>query len=104
MLALMRAGFAPFNPALSVYAGGAVSYHEGDKFLNAVGYAASSFPDVTHDDWLQMDFAWVAASDAVLRLPGDSLGADRETAFATAAQIPVFHSLEDLFSYFHVAN
>lgn len=34
--------------------------------------------------------------DAVLRLPGDSRGADQDVAIAEARGIPVYHSLEDV--------
>ncbi|MBW9094796.1 DUF4406 domain-containing protein [Microbacterium jejuense] len=34
--------------------------------------------------------------DAVLRLPGDSRGADQDVAIAEARGIPVYHSLEDI--------
>jgi hypothetical protein len=44
---------------------------------------------VEHSEWLESDFAWVAVSDLVLRLPGDSRGADMETKFARERGIPV---------------
>ncbi|MFT3852922.1 MAG: hypothetical protein QM733_09315 [Ilumatobacteraceae bacterium] len=34
--------------------------------------------------------------DAVLRLPGESRGADQDVAIARARGIPVFHSLEEI--------
>lgn len=47
------------------------------------------------EDWMQMDFAIVSRCDAVLRLPGESKGADREVALAHELGIPVFYSIED---------
>ncbi len=89
--ALLQAGYAPFNPAWSMFAGG--------SFRNA-GYvmaAATPFPrGTTHDDWMAVDLPWVAASHAVLRLPGESVGADREVQHAMLNGIPVFHSTESL--------
>jgi hypothetical protein len=42
------------------------------------------------DFWYEYDLALVARCDAVLRLPGASTGADKETAFAESRGIPVF--------------
>lgn len=102
MLSLMRLGFSPFNPALSVYAGGLCDppLFSLKTFAFADRKANGEFQTLSHQDWLDMDFAWVAVSDAVLRLPGDSTGADMETAFATERGIPVYFSIEDLKSHF----
>ena len=35
-------------------------------------------------------------ADAVLRLPGESKGADQDVAIATARGIPVYHALEEV--------
>jgi hypothetical protein len=43
--------------------------------------------------WLRMDFAWIRKCDAMVRLPGESAGADREVAFAKSIGIPVFKSV-----------
>lgn len=45
----------------------------------------------TYEEWLALDMAWLAKCDALLRLPGESPGADREVAFAVARGIPVFY-------------
>jgi hypothetical protein len=38
----------------------------------------------------------VVRADALLRLPGESDGADREVAWADAADVPVFHTVAEL--------
>lgn len=38
----------------------------------------------------------LAHCDAVLRLPGESTGADQDVAIATARGLPVYHRLEDV--------
>jgi hypothetical protein len=38
----------------------------------------------------------IARCDAVLRLPGESRGADQDVALAEARGIPVYHRLEDV--------
>lgn len=66
---LIENGYSVFCPALSM-----------------------SCPDnmlIDHATWLEQDLPWVAVSDMVLRLPGESKGADMETDFARENGIPV---------------
>ncbi len=43
------------------------------------------------EGWLEYDFAWVSRCDAICRLAGESIGADREVALAKELGIPVFY-------------
>ena len=45
-----------------------------------------------YEDWMDLDFAWLAKCDCLLRIPGESPGADREVEFAKDHDIPVFHT------------
>jgi hypothetical protein len=93
-LELMRAGFAPLCPQWSVFAGGCF----GTEF--APWAPAERLPaGTTHEDWMGVDLPWVEVSDAVLRLPGESVGADLETAHAAAHGIPVFGSVAELVAW-----
>lgn len=92
MGALMRAGFAPFNPMLSVYAGGISPPYPPATVPFAYADPLAKLAGVTADDWLNMDLAWVEVSDAVLRLPGSSVGADGEVAHAQKIGVPVFYA------------
>lgn len=75
---LLRRGFAPLISHLDFYA-----------------YMLE--PDAwEYEKVLQHDFNWLLRCDAMLRIPGESAGADREEAFCNENGIPVFHSLEDL--------
>lgn len=49
--------------------------------------------------WLQMDQAWLAQCDAMLRLPGESPGSDKEEAWCKEFGIPVFHEFERLYDW-----
>lgn len=49
-----------------------------------------------HADWIVYCLDWVAVCDAVLRLPGESKGADVEVSMARKWGIEVFHSIEDI--------
>lgn len=105
--ALLFAGFAPFCPHWSVYAGST----EHRKVSEANAYTssfelcaiASALPNggparhsTTHQDWLGIDLPWVECADALLRLPGESRGADAEVAHAKAKDIPVFYDVQSL--------
>ena len=49
-----------------------------------------------YEDWLAYDLEWLRTCDAVLRLPGESSGADKEVAEAVRLGIPVFLGWGDL--------
>jgi len=85
---LLRAGLAPYVPHLDAY-----------MTLNA---AANFVEGATSDQWrelLEWDIEWVLASEAVLRLPGPSHGADLECKVAIEHGIPVFYEEDELMQY-----
>lgn len=47
--------------------------------------------------WLHIDNEWVIRSDAVLRLPGESKGADQEVSIAQGLGKPVFFGFSNHF-------
>ena len=77
---LIRRGFAPFIPHLT---------HFADP-NDSLGW----------ETWLEVEEAWLAQANAVLRLPGESAGADREVDFALLHYIPVFGDIDDLEAFF----
>ncbi len=52
-----------------------------------------------YDEWIKRDLRWVARSDLVIRIPGESKGADIETEFAKKHGIRVIE-LEPVFLEF----
>jgi nucleoside 2-deoxyribosyltransferase len=46
--------------------------------------------------WYEFDLGWLVRCDALLRLPGESYGADLEVKTAIAEGIPVFYSEAEL--------
>lgn len=68
-LLLMRKGYAVINPGLT---------HFVDP-TDALG----------HDAWIEADLSLVACADVVVRLPGNSRGADMECDHARDRNIPV---------------
>ena len=77
---LIHTGFVPYAPLLSAYI---------DKFI-----------PIPYDYWLELDFEWIKVCDAVLRLDGESKGADLEVHFATKNKVPVFYHIIELQHYF----
>ena len=43
-----------------------------------------------YEQWMRLDFEWLESCEVLLRLPGDSGGADREVELARELGIPVF--------------
>ena len=52
-----------------------------------------------YQDWLRMDEQWIPVCDVLLRLKGDSVGADREVECARSHHMGIFHSLGDLMDH-----
>lgn len=77
---LLLAGFAPFVPHL---------------------WAAACEADAwaSYEHWMAYDMAYLEACHAVLRIPGESPGADREVAFARVIGVPVFYAMGDLLGH-----
>ena len=46
--------------------------------------------------WYAYDLLWLDLCDALLQLPGESLGADKEVEYAKEHFIPVYYSVEEL--------
>lgn len=103
---------------LVVYIAGPIS--KGDQETNvrtAIWYAdrladAGMSPIVPHlnyywqalyhrsyESWMALDFALIVKCDLLLRIPGESSGADREVVFARGKGIPVFFTVEDAIKY-----
>lgn len=100
---LAKAGYAPMCPQWSVFSSPCVPVPAGSVYVEgeavqAIGTALGT-PGMTHADWLGVDLPWVVASHAVLRLPGESTGADLEVACAERHNIPVFHDLARLIAW-----
>lgn len=70
-LDLMDSSVIVFNPLLSHF----------------YGYAAARF---TPEFWYEFDLHWVGKCDAVVVLPGESRGAEREAEYAKEHGIPVY--------------
>lgn len=81
-MVLLHAGYAPFLPHLTCY------LENGQP--NLLPYGTSL------EEWYEWSLSWVQPCDALLRLPGVSVGADKEAELADRLGIPVFHDLDTL--------
>lgn len=77
---LLRSGFFPFASLLSHF------WH----ILFPQNYAT----------WLEYDITWMLVCDCVLRVPGESKGADHEVHLAEKEGIPVFYNIKDIKKYY----
>lgn len=73
---LVDAGHAPYVPHLSV-----------------LWEIVSPRP---YEDWIALGLAWVGQCEALIRLPGESPGADREVAEARRLGLPVYEGVQAL--------
>ena len=99
---------------MRVYVAG--PYTKGDTALNvrrAIGVGdelmdAGHFPFVPHlshfqhmlcprpyEDWMANDLVWLPQCEALVRLRGESPGADREVKMANDLKIPVYGSVAE---------
>jgi len=107
------------NPAVKVYIAG--PYSKGDIAVNVrnaiqAGEKIASFgmipyiPHLTHfwhllhshpaDYWYQYDFYWLDVCDCLLRLPGESQGADEELKRMAENHRMVFLDIESLVDWY----
>ena len=77
---LMNKGFAPFAPLYSHF----------QHMIHPRPY----------EDWVNVDLEWVRVCDCLLRLPGESKGADNEVKLAIELNKPIFYSIDQLFKYY----
>ncbi len=48
------------------------------------------------EEWLRLDKAYICMADCLLRLPGESKGADIECAYAEGRGMTVYHSIQEI--------
>lgn len=78
--ALLNAGHIPFTPLMC-------HFHE------------EIYPH-SYDTWTRWGIEWLKLCDAIIRLPGESRGADKEVAEAKRNLIPVYFSVNN-FLFMH---
>jgi hypothetical protein len=81
---LVNLGFVPFVPHLT-------------HFWHLVKPRPYEF-------WCDYDNQFLPCCDAVLRIPGESTGADKEVEYATKLGIPVFYSIQALTDFYSIGD
>lgn len=77
---LIKLGYVPLCPQLSVFC----------ELL---------YPgQVSYSDWMTLDRSYIDTCDVVLRLPGNSVGADKECCYAEDNDKTVFYGMTQLLS------
>lgn len=54
-----------------------------------------------YQDWIKIDLEWVKKCDCLLRLEGESKGADGEVELAKSLNKPIFYNETDLYHYYN---
>jgi hypothetical protein len=99
---LMKAGLSVIVPHGTCFWGSLVQPTVGGQPPAGTdrGFVPEVLPSGTkQEDWYGMDLPIVERCDCVLRLPGESTGADTETAHAAKHNVPVFHSVGALLTW-----
>ena len=81
---LLELGYAPFVPHL---------YH----------YIHLLWPQ-SYEVWMKQGTCWLRECDGLLRIPGDSPGAEREVRAANDLDIPVFYTISGLVRFYKEEN
>ncbi len=94
----IAAPYTAGDPCVNTHA----AIEAGDELLSAG--LAPWVPHLSHfwhtmhphpwEEWIELDLAWLPAADALLRLPGESKGADREAGVAFDCGIPIFYTVQ----------
>jgi hypothetical protein len=81
---LLDADFIPFAPLLSHF--------------------VEIYEPRSREWWLEYDLEWLRSCDCLLRLPGESEGADLEVTEAKRLHLQVFYSFTELKAYYDAIN
>lgn len=98
---LAKAGLAPVIPHLSVFTAKPCNRYasmrdlDGPQTVIGTGTRAGH-PDISYREWVEIGEAQAAACGAVLRLPGESPGAERECRVARSFGVPVFDTVKEV--------
>ncbi|MFT5723283.1 MAG: hypothetical protein ACI9JN_000392 [Bacteroidia bacterium] len=79
---LIDLGFAPYCPHLT-------------HFLHMNNFQP-------YEKWLELDIEYMILCDAILRIPGDSAGADKEVELAKKRGILVFYDINQILLHYKV--
>lgn len=93
----MSKGPLEMNIRNAVYAGRTLlSFDINPVIPHLYCFMEMMFPLQDYERWMKFDFELIKRCDALLRIPGESKGSDREVEFAQKHNIPTFRDIESL--------
>lgn len=89
-------GDVAVNVANAIFAGNVLADRGHIPFIPHLTHFWHMMYNHEHEFWMKQDLVWLAQCDAILRLPGESSGADREVKFAEEIGMPVYHKILEI--------
>lgn len=97
-------GDVAVNVANAIQAGAVLMNHGIRPFVPHLSHFAHMMFPRPYEDWIYQDLEWLRCCGALLRLPGESPGADVEVAHARKWEIPVYTSMDAMLAAYDITN
>lgn len=85
-------GDVAVNVREAIYAGNHIAHRGHIPFIPHLTHFWHMIAPHEYKFWLEQDMEWLKACDVVLRLPGESSGADKEVKYAQEHGMEVYYS------------
>ena len=90
-------GDVAINVQQNILAGNAVAMKGHIPFIPLLSHFWHMIEPHEYEFWMEQDRQWLRKCDGILRMPGESKGADKEVSFArTMLSMPVYYSLKEV--------
>lgn len=89
-------GDVAVNVRNAVYTGNILALRGHAVFIPHLTHFWHMLIPHSYDFWMEQDMQWLEVCDAVLRIEGESAGADREVEYAIAHGKPVYTNVFDV--------
>lgn len=90
------------NVQTQINVGNILIDHGFNPFIPLLSHYVDKKQPRPYNYWLGALIEWLKICDCVLRLPGESSGADMEEQFAKKLGIPIFYSVDELLKHYKV--
>lgn len=87
------------NTHIAIQAGQSLLDYGFVPFVPHVSHFWHTMIPNPYEVWMEWDAEWIKVCDGLVRLPGESAGADREVVLANSLGIPVFLSIQEVLGY-----
>ena len=84
------------NVAAAIHAGDYVAHRGHYPFIPVLTHFWHMIIPHPYEFWLEQDMEWLKVCDAILRLSGESVGADQEVAWAQEHGLMIYHSVFEI--------